>query len=348
LTHPLIRSLARMVPLVRALHDRQIALARGVEALEQALAEAQARERAAEAERAAAMQRLEAAVRAQPATTIEQALTMVRAEYTVMPRFGFHQPIDYLETTIPPVFGPPVAVPGEALPLPAPADRYGYPADDADYLAMGRLDADMFKAQIARHLGRREGLAVLDFGCSVGRVLRHFEGERRDLGWQLQGVDVQATCIEWLRLHFPPEYQVFTGTVLPHLPLPDNSLDVIYGISVFTHVKYLWDAWLLELKRVLKPGGLLLQTIHTENAWAFYRRHKDEPGIMQHLPPAILEHEAMPHDWIHRGDIGISQAFWKAEVARRFWGRYLEVIDVLPPQHHDSFQDLMVCRKPAG
>ncbi|MBX9594761.1 MAG: class I SAM-dependent methyltransferase [Roseomonas sp.] len=338
MTNPLLRGLVQAIPPLRRMRDRQAELSKAVEDLARALEEG----------RAASTSRLDSLAESMPRATIEQALTMVRAEYTVMPRFGFHQPIDYLETTIPPAFGPPVSVPGEALPLPAAADRYGYPADDATYLSMGRLDADMFKAQIARHATRRDGLAVLDFGCSVGRVLRHFEPERRDLGWTLHGVDVQATCIEWLRLHFPQDYQVFTGTVLPHLPLPDNSLDVIYGISVFTHVKYLWDAWLLELKRVLKPGGLLLQTIHTENAWAFYRRHKDVPGIMQHLPPAILEHEAMPHDWIHRGDIGISQAFWKAEVARRFWGRYLEVIDVLPPQHQDSFQDLMVCRKPAG
>jgi hypothetical protein len=42
----------------------------------------------------------------------ESILSRVRAEYTVMPRFAFHQPLDYHESTLPPIFGSPVMVPG--------------------------------------------------------------------------------------------------------------------------------------------------------------------------------------------------------------------------------------------
>ncbi len=278
-------------------------------------------------------------------TTIETTLSMVRAEYTVMPRFCFHQPIDYHQDSLPPTFGPVIRVPGEPLPLPAPEDRFGYPADDAAYLHMGALDAAIFRSQIDRHLGVREGLAILDFGCSSGRVLRHFEPDRLSRGWQLHGIDVQARCIEWLRLNFPQEYIITTGTVIPKLPFEDNSLDVIYGISVFTHIKYLWDMWLLELRRVLKPGGLLLQTIHTETAWAFYYDNRNAEWVRQNHSAQMLQTREMPSDWFHYGDISVSQAFWKAEVARQQWGRYLDVLDILPPQHDMSFQDLMVCRK---
>jgi SAM-dependent methyltransferase len=277
---------------------------------------------------------------------IETTLSMTRAEYTVMPRFGFHQPLDYREDSVPEPFGDAVWREGEALPLPAPEDRFGYPADDDTYLRMGATDAAMFKAQIARHAGQLEALAILDFGCSSGRVLRHFETERREQAWRLHGVDIQARAIEWLRLHFPPHYGVATTTVLPHLPFEDNSLDIIYGISVFTHIKYLWDMWLLELRRVLRPGGLLLQTIHTENAWAFYHRNREAEWVRRDHAALIAEAAEMPHDWMHHGDIAVSQAFWKRDIARRNWGRYLEVLDLLPPQHEMSFQDLMVCRKP--
>lgn len=276
---------------------------------------------------------------------IDHILQIVRAEYTVMPRFGYHQPIDYSVDSFPPQFQPVINLEGQRLPLPDPADRFGYPADDAEYLRMGQMDANIFKQQISKYLGDCNELSILDFGCSVGRVLRHFEEERVNKGWKLNGIDVQALCIEWLRLHFPEEYCVTTGTVMPHLPYEDNSLDVIYGISVFTHIKYLWDMWLLELRRVLKPGGLLIQTIHTENAWSFYYNHKHLDWVRDNHSAVMLESEAMPSEWFHYGDIAVSQAFWKAETAKRYWARYLEVLDLLPPQHEFSFQDVMVCRK---
>ncbi len=276
----------------------------------------------------------------------EQAVRRMRAEYTVMPRFAFHQPTDYLMESAPPEFDPPVFVAGEHLPLPPPAERMGYPADDAEYLDMGRYDADLIRVRIDEHRGLQGGLSILDFGCSTGRVLRHFYNEHRARGWNLHGVDIQARCIEWLRRHFPPEFVVHVGTVMPHLPFEDNSMDVVYGISVFTHTKYLWDFWLLELRRILKPGGLLIQTIHTEAAWDFYHRLRNEEWIRQALPPRVYDVPSMDVDWFHYGDIGASQTFWKREIAREFWGRYVEVLDVLPPPEKYSFQDWMICRKP--
>ena len=277
---------------------------------------------------------------------IEEAAQLLRAEFTVMPRFAYHQPIDYHRDSPPPTFEPPVFLPGNDLPLPAPVDRMGYPVDDAEYIDMGRYDADLVRAQIDKHLGLKRDLAIMDFGCSTGRVLRHFHSDHRTLGWQLYGVDIQARCIEWLRRNFPDEFIVYTGTVMPFLPFEDNSLDVIYGFSVFTHIKYLWDAWLLELRRVLRPGGLLIQTIHTENAWDFYYRHRQEGWVTSNHSPRVYNTPAMDLDWFHYGDISVSQAFWKRDVARKFWGRYLQVLDLLPPPERYSFQDWIICRKP--
>lgn len=198
----------------------------------------------------------------------EKVIHSVQAEsYTVMPRFAYHQPLDYHESTLPPAFGTPIAVQGDPLPVPAGEDRFGYSvANTNEYLRWGKFDHDLLLGQIDRHCMASQRLHVLDFGCSSGRVLRHFEAEHRAKEWTLYGVDVQARAIEWMRRNFPSHYQIVTTSVMPHLPFADNSLDVIYGISVFTHVKYLWDTWLMELKRILKPGGLLIQTVHAENA----------------------------------------------------------------------------------
>jgi SAM-dependent methyltransferase len=212
--------------------------------------------------------------------------------------------------------------------------------------AWGRYDANLIREQISRYLPSEQPLDIMDFGCSTGRVLRHFHADHRAFRWQLYGVDVQARCIEWLRRHFPPEFNVCTGTVLPSLPFADNSLDVIYGMSVFTHIKYLWDAWLLELRRVLRPGGLLIQSIHAEYAWEFYYKHRQEKWVRDGLSSRVHEVPTMNLDWFHYGDISVSQTFWKRDIAREFWGRYLEVIDILPPPEKNSFQDWMICRKP--
>ena len=37
---------------------------------------------------------------------VDLLLAQIRAEFTVMPRFGFHQPLDYEELTLPPDYGP--------------------------------------------------------------------------------------------------------------------------------------------------------------------------------------------------------------------------------------------------
>ena len=45
----------------------------------------------------------------------------------------------------------------------------------------------------------------------------------------------------------------------------DNSVDVVYTISVFTHMSEAFQLeWMAELGRVLVPGGLLIFTTHGE------------------------------------------------------------------------------------
>ena len=44
--------------------------------------------------------------------------------------------------------------------------------------------------------------------------------------------------------------------------------DLIYAVSVFTHLDLdLGRRWLADLHRILKPGGLLLFSVHGEAAW---------------------------------------------------------------------------------
>jgi len=103
--------------------------------------------------------------------------------------------------------------------------------------------------------------SVLEFGCGSARVLRHF---RHIEGLRLAGTDANQTAIEWDRKNLPGIEFSHNG-LQPPLSYKDGAFDFIYGVSVFTHIPLAWQrAWLDELRRVLRPGGYLLCTVHGE------------------------------------------------------------------------------------
>jgi len=103
-----------------------------------------------------------------------------------------------------------------------------------------------------------EGKRALDFGCGVGRTLRHFVGEAES--GELWGCDIDGPSIAWMRERLCPPFHVVRSGVEPPLPFPDGHFDLVWAVSVFTHLADTWSAWLLELHRVLAPGGLLFAT----------------------------------------------------------------------------------------
>ena len=68
--------------------------------------------------------------------------------------------------------------------------------------------------------------------------------------------------IDWCAQHIPGiDFKV--NGLMPPLAWPAASFDVIYGISIFTHLsEAAHEAWLEELMRVLKPGGIAMLTMH--------------------------------------------------------------------------------------
>ena len=101
-----------------------------------------------------------------------------------------------------------------------------------------------------------QGKRVLDFGCGAGRTLRHFLVEAAEA--EFWGCDIHASSIEWVNANLSPPVRAFVNSERPPLPRPDHSFDLIYAFSVFTHITDAWSAWLLELHRLLAPGGLLV------------------------------------------------------------------------------------------
>jgi len=100
------------------------------------------------------------------------------------------------------------------------------------------------------------GRRILDFGAGAGRALRHFEPEL-DGGAELWGCDIDGPSVEWARGHLP-ECTFFHNSEAPPLDVPDEHFDVVFAMSVFTHITSHWADWLIELHRVLRPDGLLI------------------------------------------------------------------------------------------
>lgn len=229
--------------------------------------------------------------------------------------------------------------------IPGGNDRFGYSIDDdRKYIDWGKYDHDQIMLVFEKYMGEMNGARVLDFGCSSGRVLRHFDAEHSNNNWDIYGCDIQAQAIEWMRRHLPKYFNVINSSTLPHLPYEDNYFDMVYGFSVFTHIKYQWDAWLMELKRILRPGGILIQTIHTENAWRFYYENRSESWVRNNHTPRVFDSSNMDVDYLYYGDASVSQVFWKQEIAKDFWSRYFDVLELRDPPEY-SFQDWIICRK---
>src|SRR5262249_34512284 len=143
------------------------------------------------------------------------------------------------------------------------------PPDDIAYDAYGTLDWQFywgFGQLIAEFLAHRirghaPGGRVLEWGCGPARIVRHLPAL---LGteWRVTGADANAKTIRWCADHVPDVEFAENGTE-PPLPFLEAAFDCVYAVSVFTHLSVdLQRRWARELRRVLKPGGLLVCTLN--------------------------------------------------------------------------------------
>ncbi|HZG09431.1 MAG TPA: methyltransferase domain-containing protein [Allosphingosinicella sp.] len=164
---------------------------------------------------------------------------------------------------------------GDPLPVPPPELWLGY-----DYVAHGEAQVrTMMNIVGGSGFALADGDRILDLGCGAGRMIRHL----RHLAarCEIWGTDISAAHILWCRHHLSPPFHFATTTKVPHLPFADRSFALIYCGSLFTHIDDLADAWLLELKRILKPDGRLYVTLHDEDTIRLFEspRFRDAPMV---------------------------------------------------------------------
>ena len=132
------------------------------------------------------------------------------------------------------------------------------------FLNVGKAIANNIKNQTRRcGIEFRDFQSVLDFGCGSARVMRYFINEYPDKNYT--GIDIDEELIVWCKNNI----ENVTWHQTPPLPpteLASGSFDFIYGISVFTHLDQEYqNAWLRELRRIIKPDGTIFLTTHGEH-----------------------------------------------------------------------------------
>lgn len=229
----------------------------------------------------------------------------------------------------------------DGVPVPAGSLRKGYGKTPEEFVQLAKNTAAMLRGVMKeRNLIFERNEAFLDWGCATGRVLQEFREEAGRC--EFWGTDIDGTAIAWAKEYLSPPFHFVTCTVYPHLPFEDRKFNMIYGGSVFTHIRYLEDFWLLELSRILRPGGLLVVTVQNEDTIQWFRDRYVGP---KRIPENFDLGRLMAHDQVYlTGDDWAGElTFFTTAWIKKSWGRYFDVIDLKGGA--EGFQTVVVLAK---
>lgn len=101
-------------------------------------------------------------------------------------------------------------------------------------------------------------LRILDFGCGVGRQLLHFVRHYPQPSYF--ACDIDQISIKFIAKNYP-EVEATVNSFTPPLNYPDSFFDMIYSVSIFSHLNIADQRlWLDELARITKIGGYCFLT----------------------------------------------------------------------------------------
>lgn len=182
--------------------------------------------------------------------------------------------------------GSPLPLP---LPIPPPPLWADYCTSAESYLKSGADDVETMVRLIAESgTSIDDAGRVLELGVAGGRMIRHLI--KYAAVQEIWGVDHWATAILWCKEALSPPFHFATTTVVPHLPFDSCYFGLVYAGSVWTHLDDLAEAWALEARRVLRPGGRFYFTINDRSAVkVFQGGGKDRSRYIERVRPQNWE-----------------------------------------------------------
>lgn len=201
--------------------------------------------------------------------------------------------------------------------------RVGASPDADEFVKIGKTcAADIQSALIKVGRDLASFTRILDFGCGCGRTLVHMKSLAP--GAQFDGTDLDAKAIEWCRQHLT--FATFNlSKERPPIDYVADTFDFIYVISVFTHLDENYQfLWLEELRRIAKPGAMLLLTVNGldgDQGLVFERSY--EKGLF----PAWYQN-----------------TYHSTEYVFTNFGKYFEVLGYFP-RSMNALQDVVMLQK---
>ena len=205
------------------------------------------------------------------------------------------------------------------------------------YTTFKKLDQAL-RSTANRSIGEFQN--ILDWGCGCGRLTRYFYLLPQA---KITGTDVEKENLRWCREQL--SYGRFLDAPLhPPTELEPDSFDLLIGISVFSHLNERDQVeWLQELRRVVKPGAMLLvsvlgdatagRTFWSRKQWDDWQRKGFFSGDNDDLAGRLEEEHYYVNSYI------------TSDYIRRNWSRFFECLEIIPA-YIGNHQDLVIMRKP--
>ena len=235
----------------------------------------------------------------------------------------------------------------DSLPIPAKSDRENYYDDrHIEYWISGYVDCMKMKPYFPNG---GSTLKFLDFGGATGRVSRHMT---RDAANEIWLCDINVNYIDWVDRFFTRPIHAFQNRILPPLPIEDGYFDLISAYSVFTHLDQTEMMWLLELRRILRPGGILYLTILDENVWGKFQdpnwhwllkllsAGNDERVLLDKSKEPLLERFVLEYSTLEAYNIN---TFLPRHYIQKKWGPLFRKIEFLSDHH--NYQTAVVLQR---
>lgn len=131
-----------------------------------------------------------------------------------------------------------------------------------------------------------KGKRILDFGCGVGRIAMPFYFQTD--GALTHACDIDDSAVNYLKTALP-NVDVQTTPFKPRLPYDDNSFDLVYSISIWTHLtEEDQKLWLNEMQRIVRLGGYILPSTSSYKAIE-HRKNQGIPSWMDTMPEELTD-----------------------------------------------------------
>jgi ubiquinone/menaquinone biosynthesis C-methylase UbiE len=121
--------------------------------------------------------------------------------------------------------------------------------------------------------------SVLEIGCGAGQFIRAIQQQRSEL--KCYGCDISQEALRIAREDSAEniEYALNEGCTLPYA---DKSMNAVLIFDVLEHVDEV-DLLVSEIRRVLKPGGILYAFVPCEGDWLSWWHWLDRIGLKHDL-----------------------------------------------------------------